>query len=97
MARQVLASWGVHRSEDVGAITFHLIEDGIFGKRDEDESRAGARGSRSVADDRAPRSVSDDDRRLEEGGIRVRAAPDDPRQDQDQAGEASQPDAELGA
>jgi len=36
LARQVLRTWGLRRSEDVGAITFHLIEDGIFGKRDED-------------------------------------------------------------
>jgi uncharacterized repeat protein (TIGR04138 family) len=36
LARQVLRSWGLRRSEDVGAITFHLIDDGIFGKRAED-------------------------------------------------------------
>lgn len=29
----VLASWDIKRSEDIGQITFHLIEAGLFGKQ----------------------------------------------------------------
>lgn len=32
----VLASWRLRRSEDVGAVTFHLVDAGVFGKRPED-------------------------------------------------------------
>ncbi len=46
LARQVLGSWCVRRSEDIGAITFHLIEDGIFGKRPEDDEADFADGPR---------------------------------------------------
>ncbi len=36
LGTQVLRSWGVRRSEDIGHITFHLIEQGIFGKQSND-------------------------------------------------------------
>ncbi|MFU8781108.1 MAG: Minf_1886 family protein [Kiritimatiellia bacterium] len=32
----VLAKWGVHRSEDIGAIVFNLVEAGELGKTEED-------------------------------------------------------------
>lgn len=36
LARLVLRSWNLRRSEDIGAVTFHLIECGIFGKQPSD-------------------------------------------------------------
>lgn len=36
LAASVLAGWGLRRSEDIGAITFQLIEVGVFGKRPQD-------------------------------------------------------------
>ena len=36
LAVQVLRQWGLRRSEDIGEITFHLIECGIFGKQPSD-------------------------------------------------------------
>jgi len=36
LARMVLRSWGLRRSEDIGQITFHLIDCGIFGKQPSD-------------------------------------------------------------
>lgn len=29
---EVLAGWGLRRSEDLGVVTYHLIEKGLFGK-----------------------------------------------------------------
>ena len=36
LADIVLAGWGLYGSRDIGAITFQLIEVGIFGKRPQD-------------------------------------------------------------
>ncbi|MFW5698248.1 MAG: Minf_1886 family protein [Planctomycetota bacterium] len=36
LAREVLRSWGLTRSEDIGAITYHLIECGVFGRQSSD-------------------------------------------------------------
>ena len=36
MAEIVFHRWGIARSEDIGVITFHLIECGIFGKQPSD-------------------------------------------------------------
>jgi len=36
LAINVLRNWGLYRSEDVGAVTFQLIDCGIFGKRPSD-------------------------------------------------------------
>jgi uncharacterized repeat protein (TIGR04138 family) len=36
LARLVLESWGVRRTEDFGEIVFHLIEAGLLNRRDED-------------------------------------------------------------
>lgn len=36
LARTVLASWGVRRSEDVGEIVFNMVEAGLLRKTDED-------------------------------------------------------------
>jgi uncharacterized repeat protein (TIGR04138 family) len=36
LARQVLEDWGVHKCEDVGHMVFNLIDEGIFGRSDED-------------------------------------------------------------
>ena len=36
LAETVFHNWGIARSEDIGVITFHLIECGIFGKQPSD-------------------------------------------------------------
>ena len=36
LARMVFAQWGVERTEDFGAIVFHLVETGLMGKTDTD-------------------------------------------------------------
>jgi len=36
MAFRVLDSWGVRRTEDIGAIVFNLVAKGILGKTDQD-------------------------------------------------------------
>ena len=36
MAITVLEYWGVHSSEDIGNMVFNLVQEGIFGKTDED-------------------------------------------------------------
>ncbi len=36
LARLVLSSWGIEESRDIGAIVYHLIEAGIFGRQDGD-------------------------------------------------------------
>ena len=36
LARTVLESWGVTRTADFGEIVYHLIEDGVMSKTDED-------------------------------------------------------------
>jgi len=36
MVVTVLSYWGIHKCEDVGDIVFNLIEEGIFGKSDQD-------------------------------------------------------------
>jgi len=36
MARTVLATWGVHRCEDFGALVFNLVNARVLGKTDED-------------------------------------------------------------
>ena len=33
LAGAVLRSWSIRNSEDIGQITFHLIEEGLFGKQ----------------------------------------------------------------
>ncbi len=37
MARTVLDSWGIARTEDFGTIVFHLVEAGILGKTERDQ------------------------------------------------------------
>lgn len=36
MARTVLEHWGIHGTEDLGAVVFALVEQGILVKQDED-------------------------------------------------------------
>jgi uncharacterized repeat protein (TIGR04138 family) len=36
LARTVLEHWGIHATEDVGAIVFALVESGVLIKQDED-------------------------------------------------------------
>jgi len=36
LARSVLTSWGIHRSDDIGEIVFNLIDAGLLRKTDED-------------------------------------------------------------
>ena len=36
LARTVLASWGVHRTDDVGEIVFRCVEAGEMGRTDDD-------------------------------------------------------------
>ncbi len=36
MAITVLNAWGVHTTEDIGEIVFHLVEAGVLGKTEED-------------------------------------------------------------
>ncbi|NRA38777.1 MAG: hypothetical protein HRU15_11595 [Planctomycetes bacterium] len=36
LATQVLSYWSLTRSEDIGKVTFHLIEEGLFGKQASD-------------------------------------------------------------
>lgn len=36
LARTVVESWGVRRSEDIGEIVFHMVEVGLLRKTDED-------------------------------------------------------------
>lgn len=36
LTRSVLLSWRVHSADDLGAITFHLIECGVLGKQEND-------------------------------------------------------------
>jgi len=36
LGRQVLRGWNLRRSEDIGRVTFHLIEQGVFGKQPSD-------------------------------------------------------------
>lgn len=36
MARIVLGHWGIHATEDVGAVVFALVDQGILIRRDED-------------------------------------------------------------
>ena len=36
LATSVLRSWGLRKSEDIGNVTFHLIEEGLFGKQSGD-------------------------------------------------------------
>ena len=38
-AGDVLRAWGLIKSEDVGTITYHLIECGIFGRQQSDDRR----------------------------------------------------------
>ncbi len=38
-AADVMRSWGLIKSEDVGTITYHLIECGIFGRQQSDDRR----------------------------------------------------------
>lgn len=37
MALRVLNTWGVHRTDDFGAIVFNMVERGVLGKTDEDK------------------------------------------------------------
>ncbi|MEI6970867.1 MAG: Minf_1886 family protein [bacterium] len=36
MARRVLTTWGINRTEDVGEIVFNLVNKGFFGKQESD-------------------------------------------------------------
>ncbi len=36
LSRTVLATWGIHRTEDFGEIVFHLVDKGILGRSAED-------------------------------------------------------------
>ncbi len=36
LARHVLSRWGIHSSQDIGAIVYNLIEAGVFGKQEGD-------------------------------------------------------------
>ncbi len=36
LAKLVLEDWGIHSSSDIGAIVYHLIEVGVFGKQEGD-------------------------------------------------------------
>lgn len=38
-AADVLRAWGLIKSEDIGTITYHLIECGIFGRQPSDDRR----------------------------------------------------------
>lgn len=44
LAPQVMGNWGVQQSEDMGAITFHLIERGVLGKQPGDSQEEFANG-----------------------------------------------------
>jgi len=46
LARSVLRGWNLHRSEDVGAVTFHLIDSGILGKQERDRQEDFVEGPR---------------------------------------------------
>ncbi|MEI6218165.1 MAG: Minf_1886 family protein [bacterium] len=37
IAKRVLNTWGIRRSEDVGEIVFNLVNKGFFGKQDSDK------------------------------------------------------------
>ena len=37
LALAVLQKWGIHRTEDIGAIVFNLVEAGELGKTDQDK------------------------------------------------------------
>jgi len=37
MAKRVLNTWGIKRTEDVGEIVFNLVNKGFFGKQDSDK------------------------------------------------------------
>lgn len=36
MAKTILNSWGIHRTEDFGDIVFNMVESGLLGKTDDD-------------------------------------------------------------
>jgi uncharacterized repeat protein (TIGR04138 family) len=36
MAHTVLGRWGLHRTEDIGEIVFHLVEKGVLSRTEED-------------------------------------------------------------
>lgn len=36
LATQVLSYWSLYCSKDIGQVTFHLIEEGLFGKQESD-------------------------------------------------------------
>ncbi len=44
MARVVLESWGVKRTEDVGEIVFKLVNNGLLGKTENDDRNDFSRG-----------------------------------------------------
>ena len=44
MAFRVLAEWGIHRTEDFGAVVFNLVDAGILGKTEEDREEYFANG-----------------------------------------------------
>jgi len=46
LARTVLAEWGLRRTEDVGAVVFNLVGQGVMGKRSEDTAEDFAGGFR---------------------------------------------------
>ena len=44
MAARVLATWNLHRTEDFGAVVFHLVDAGVLGRTDEDRPEDFAHG-----------------------------------------------------
>jgi uncharacterized repeat protein (TIGR04138 family) len=44
MAKTVFEQWGITRTEDFGEIVFHLVDQGILGKTDQDKPSDFARG-----------------------------------------------------
>jgi uncharacterized repeat protein (TIGR04138 family) len=44
LAPLVLRSWGLRSSDDVGRVTFHLVEHGVFGKQADDRPEDFAHG-----------------------------------------------------
>jgi uncharacterized repeat protein (TIGR04138 family) len=37
LATRILARWNLHSSSDIGAVTYHLIEEGVLGKNQRDD------------------------------------------------------------
>jgi uncharacterized repeat protein (TIGR04138 family) len=44
MTARVLATWNLHRTEDFGAVVFHLVDAGVLGRTEEDRPEDFAHG-----------------------------------------------------